>query len=75
MSTSFSNWSGLLRGARKTMFLSCLSAVEVRSKAVLGLVFGHGKSPCFSRWITMKSTDIDVYGSLFASIQMRNFHR
>jgi hypothetical protein len=57
------------------MFLSYLSAVEARSKDVLGLVFGHGKSPCFSRWSALKSVDVDVPGSCFAPIQIGNFHR
>jgi hypothetical protein len=56
------------------MFLSYLSAVEDCSKAVLGLVFGHGKSPCFSRCATMKTADVDVGGSRFAFVQMGNFH-
>jgi hypothetical protein len=56
------------------MFLSYLSAVECCSKDVLGIVFGHGKSPCFSRWATMKPADVDVQGLRFASVQIGNFH-
>jgi hypothetical protein len=56
------------------MFLSSFLAVEACSKDVLRLVFGHGKSPCFSRWSALKSVDVDVPGSRSASVQIRNFH-
>jgi hypothetical protein len=62
------------KGVCKTMFLSFFLAVEACSKDVLRLVFGHGKSPCFSRWPALRAVDVDVPGSRFASTQIVIFH-
>jgi hypothetical protein len=56
------------------MFLSSFLAVKACSEGVLGLAFGHGKSPCFSRWSALKSVDVDALALFLSSMKMGNFH-
>lgn len=57
------------RDARST----ALMALETCSKGIFELLFGHGKSPCFSRCSFSAVVGVDAAVSVFASVNVREF--
>jgi hypothetical protein len=57
------------RKARSTVLL----AVETCSKGIFRLVFGHGKSPCFSRCCFSAGVGVACAVSVFASVDVGEF--
>ncbi len=58
-----------LRDARS----NALMAVETCSKGIFGLLFGHGKSPCFLRCCFSAVVGVDGAVSILASVNVADF--
>lgn len=50
-----------------------LLEVETCSKGIFGLLFGHGKSPCFSRCCISAVVGVDCAVLVFASVDVGEF--
>jgi hypothetical protein len=49
-------------------------AVRSCSKAIFAVLFGHGKSPCFSALGFLTTADIDARVSIFSNVDGVVFH-
>jgi len=52
---------------------NALLAVETCSKGIFGVLSGHGKSPCFSRYGVSALVSVDCAVSIFASVDVGEF--
>jgi len=55
------------------MCLNCVSAAKLCSNAILSVDSEYGKSPCFSRSITLSSADVDGRRSPFTVLYVEVF--
>lgn len=53
--------------------INALMEVETCSKGIFGLLFGHGKSPCFSRCYFSAVVGVDSAVLVFASVNVGKF--
>lgn len=55
------------------MFLDCFLAVKQCPKAILRKCVGYGKSPCFLRYASLSSANVDGVGSSLKVLSIESF--